>query len=135
MREIKFRIPHFDRIGKFVRFTYWGTIDHKGEPSLDHGVFTSPSSDGLTKGWHEQFAGLKDSNGTEIYEGDIVDAMSEDGGAFSHEGQWFVKFSEETASFMLYNPKPLSPKRMRHFEIIKIIGNIHSNPELLNPQP
>ena len=48
-REFKFRLPHFDKKGKFSQFTYWGTIDFKDAPSLDHGCFTSPSS-GLIKG-------------------------------------------------------------------------------------
>lgn len=72
----------------------------------------------------QQFTGLKDKNGKEIYEGDIMDARPECGGI--HD----VKFLYE------YHVAGLGidcsgNMGMEHMEII---GNIYENPELLSAQ-
>ncbi len=65
-----------------------------------------------------QYTGIKDKNGKEIYEGDIVSiAGSLTGQAFSRLGCWFVEMGKELG----YYPT----------QDIEVIGNIKENPELL----
>jgi uncharacterized phage protein (TIGR01671 family) len=76
-----------------------------------------------------QYTGLKDKNGKEIWEGDLI--QNEDGRIceviwFQNYGQWdaFVKkiIKHDSAS-------GFSPEEWWH--CIEIIGNIYENPELL----
>lgn len=70
----------------------------------------------------EQCTGLKDANGTLIYEGDIV-WTDEDG--YGH-----IRWDNELAQFFIateeyYTFDNIFPSEM------EVIGNIHENPELL----
>ncbi|MED3792463.1 YopX family protein [Niallia alba] len=80
-----------------------------------------------------QYTGLSDSNNVDIYEGDIVTARkSSNTGSFTGyvhylNGCYWVNFigheSYYTELIDLYNAE---------YEPIKVIGNIHENPELMN---
>ena len=97
-----------------------------------------------------QFVGLKDKNGKEIFEGDIVRLVhreSETGGYFEDSNEkgivyfdanWGVKFNcrdftQRTAETHWrgegYHWSDNAMKRDYHD--IEVIGNIHQNPELL----
>ena len=69
-----------------------------------------------------QYTGLKDKNGKEIYEGDIV-KISDD---IYCQVMWFDKF----ASFFLINEIGEAYK-MSFVHNYEVIGNIYENPELL----
>lgn len=81
-----------------------------------------------------QFTGLTDRNGKDIYEGDIVDITQrlDDYVVYAK-----VTWNDEAAAFG-YEKSDSNETEIGTLEQIydsdtKIIGNIYSNPELLNP--
>ena len=93
--------------------------------------YWSVSGDGITVNpYHEnialmQYTGLKDKNGKEIYEGDILSA----------EERWFKPIvGFENGCFVVANLGPstsLYDFLEKQHEDFNVIGNIHENPELL----
>lgn len=124
----KFRAWH-NELGRMMSISYmWFNVDSLGEIGLNDAVM----NDHITAYPDEielmQSTGLKDKNGKEIFEGDIVDykgrkAVIKWHGSYASFIYRFVNELQERGSE--WHPLFLA---YYHFEII---GNIYENPELL----
>jgi uncharacterized phage protein (TIGR01671 family) len=75
-----------------------------------------------------QFTGIKDKNGKDVYEGDILRIVTESG--YYEIGQ--VIYKEITARYGFLSPDGSVYGLHTHDPRNEIIGNIYENPELLN---
>jgi uncharacterized phage protein (TIGR01671 family) len=132
MREIKFRAwykgePHpicSDELEEWekpkmfygVEHLYDGGVDGLGGVSSFGSLIDDPDYILM------QYTGLKDKNGVEIYEGDVVSVDR-------HRGA--IAWDDSRAAFTLGTVQfaPTYPIASKYLEVI---GNIHENPELLN---
>lgn len=133
MREIKFRGQTCDTPPHWV----FGDLYHytTGEPAIN---YTHPH-----KKWLEsepvrpetvgQYTGLEDSNGKEIYEGDIVEISPQFSAKQGLKREFHlsavVRWDERLARFVVISKEILDS--IPDSEFVSVIGNIHDNPELL----
>jgi uncharacterized phage protein (TIGR01671 family) len=110
MREIKFRVWHYNEMVYFEPQDSWQALKYHFDECDDR-----PE-------WLMQYTGLKDKNGKEIYEGDILnngytvnyDILYNCGCCNDDTGIGFVLSDSHTA-----------------FDDLEVVGNIWGNPELL----
>lgn len=117
MREIKFRgKDNFN--GEWV-YGDLSTINLLNKTLIYIGPTTEVEVDPETVG---QYTGLKDKNGTEIYEGDICTV--------------WIEYCKQTKPYVVEDLRELYLETKRddsYYRItsLQVIGNIHDNPELL----
>lgn len=138
LRKIKFRGKCLDD-GNWV----FGDLQHPhtscrivsyDESKTDMGVLTDFQYNDVIPETIGQFTGLLDANGKEIYEGDIVkfrvldDTISE-----NVWKEYIYEVSFCNGCFCTYGT-PLIKGKWKGYDTVnvKIIGNIHDTPELLN---
>jgi uncharacterized phage protein (TIGR01671 family) len=136
-RVIKFRqwVP---RLNQYIGF--WGNYEAE-----DGSFWNGPASE--PKGIHEQWTGLQDSKGVDIYEGDICRVSIKGLGitvvsemkffpdysmfAFSSVPHYYENKTENKPMGSSGSSTPWKPYMPGSYKYIEVIGNIHATPELL----
>ena len=115
MRELKFRAWWKDT-KRFLDGDEW-YMTCSGAKHLHYAVYPYRGDEFVI----EQYTGLKDKNGKEIYEGDII----------MHD--WGDDEEDMVKHTVLFNKACFEPFNTEVIDIdyIVVIGNIHENPELL----
>ena len=140
-REIKYRV--WDNENKSYNdpysYAYYALTQDGGLDFYCHGDHMDEADPGVY--FIEQYTGLKDKNGKEIYEGDIVEYLSY---RKDYIGQVVFGFVDDSEGYYIekhygwgiyhdgYNTSlgDYADDNMR-CELVEVIGNIHENKELL----
>lgn len=135
MREIKFRGKRVDK----DEFAYGDHLTGMGYKKGKHYILPLlsfyPSDCHSIDGYEVipetigQYTGLKDKNGKEIYEGDII--VEKIKRAHKIGERLVVCFEEFEWRGKNVNEAGTSLSLLSEYHIIEVIGNIHDNPELI----
>ena len=124
-----------------IKFRAWNEVEEKmlnWNEFLDTNMkntFIAPESTGLIL---MQYTGLKDKNGKEIYEGDIVKVKLYKGeeekyfiGKVEYFGSNFIVDADNNSEYHVYDLDGFGIDYRYNLEDCEVIGNIYDNPELL----
>lgn len=145
MRELKFRIwvkdeeRYYDESDdESYQIIPNGQVVYTSEAYEEDGVFYTDTTNATDNVIVEQYTGLKDKNGKEIYEGDIVEQFV--CGVHQFKGKecgrktlWQVRWNEEECCFELHylSGSLFGDSMMSNSDEYEVIGNIHKDQDLL----
>ena len=141
MRDIKFRAWHKDNRRMLDSIDLDGAnfrFNNDWSESINWSVWDRFKSEVIVNEETAilmQYTGLKDMNGTEIYEGDVVSYVAATSGNFSREEGISVveyKATQYLAAHTAFRPFNLSNGREIKTNSIEVLGNIYESPELLS---
>ena len=131
MRELRFRVwikdekRYYDESdeGSYMIVPN-GNVTYTSEVYEENGEWCKDTTSATSDVIVEQYTGLKDKNGKEIYEGDIVD--------YNDDGECIGVVEYDAPEFCL-NADATNWARMflKGAPHQRVIGNIHENPELV----
>ena len=132
MKELKFRIwikdekRYYDESDEeSYMIVPNGNVTYTSEAYEEDGVWFNDTTRATNDVIVEQYTGLKDKNGKEIYEGDVVNIQGI---------KYYVDFEYGGFWFNNDNRKWKANRPFTHFQEIndtEVIGNIHENADLL----
>jgi uncharacterized phage protein (TIGR01671 family) len=126
MREIKFRVWSKDR----KMFVMDGMSVEDIQEDATHSVHLPMLIKQEECVW-QQYTGLKDRNGQEIYEGDLINFSWQAGyKEFYDDKNQEVFYNNESASFVFGKDKSCMLDRVV-YDTLEVVGNVFENPELL----
>ena len=120
MRELKFRA--WDEEEK--RFWYF-TLEDVLKRNMN---YKGSWDEKILKGEKQQYTNLKDENGKEIYEGDILKVKSDDGTI-----NLYVKYDTDMGEYLLIKEEEWEDSLYgcMCFNEVEVVGNIYENEDLL----
>lgn len=128
MREMKFRC--WDKINKHWINAYSLVLSLDGSVQAVRDIKSDEEGVLELYGHHQvevmQYTGLKDKNGKEIYEGDIIN----DGDPY-HNNSLIVEYNVELSGYCPFVCDGSPGDEPASSEFSKVIGNIYENPELI----
>jgi len=130
MENSRFKFRAWDKANnRFVNHNQWLNNTEVSASVLVQSILTINHQEWVIM----QYIGLKDKNGVEIYEGDIISQISTEGEEVIH----IIGYETFEASFVAYFKKyyytdmGFCGLTTRWIDRKEVIGNIYENPELL----
>ena len=149
MRELKFRIwikdeeRYYDESDdESYQIIPNGQVVYTSEAYEEDGVFYTDTTNATDNVIIEQYTWLKDKNGKEIYEGDIVNVIGVGIAQVidSPSGEWMLYYKREPDeikngfAYVVPKNKPSGLWKANTTSYIEVIGNIHENADLLEEE-